>query len=67
MKTWKEKVKIDGETYTVKEHTDKECSKPRKDSLHLAPISHGFVCLYSNGEYYRLWCGVNYAKERIIK
>lgn len=65
MKIWKDKVKIDGKIYTVKEHTDKECEKPRSDGKYLAPISHGFVCLYQ--DVYEKWCGVDYAKKRIIK
>lgn len=65
MKTWKNKVKIDGEIYIVKEHTDKECLKPRTDGNHLAPISHGFVCLYK-GEKYCRWCGVDYAKTKLF-
>lgn len=66
MKTWKQKALIGGVEYTVIEHTDKECEKPRKDGQFLAPISCGFVCLYLNGEY-KKWCGVDYAKKRKMK
>ena len=66
MKTWKQKALIDGIEYTVVEHTDKECEKSRKDGQFLAPISHGFVCLYLNGEY-KKWCGVDYAGKRKMK
>jgi hypothetical protein len=66
MKKWKEQVKIKGQIYNVVEHTDTECETPRSDGLTLAPISHGFVCLYQNKKY-KKWCGVFYAEERKIK
>ena len=66
MKKWPHKVKIDNLIYQVREHTDEECQKPRKDGLSLAPISHGFVCLYLNNKYVK-WCGSFYAEKRIIK
>lgn len=64
MKKWKDKVKIDNQIFTVVEHTDKECEKPRKDEKFLAPKSNGFVCLYI-GKTYEQWCGVNFARENI--
>jgi hypothetical protein len=66
MKIWKHKVLIDNQKFDVVEHTDKECERPRTDGTHLAPISHGFVCLYQKGKY-KQWCGVNFAEKRIIK
>jgi len=66
MKKWKQQVKVRGEVFDVIEHTDKECERPRRDGLHLAPRSHGFVCLYQNGQYKR-WCGCDYASKRIIE
>lgn len=65
MKKWNKKVLIDGEKYQVIEHTDKECEKPRKDGMYLAPRSHGFVCLYQRGKY-KKWCGVCFAERNII-
>ena len=66
MRKWKKAVKIKGQIYEVREHTDKECEKTRTDNQFLAPISHGFVCLYQDGKYKR-WCGVRYAEKRIIE
>lgn len=66
MKKWPNKIRIRTKLYDVVEHTDKEVNKPRNDGQFLAPISCGFVCLYLNGKYTK-WCGVNYAKKRIIK
>lgn len=60
MKTWKVKAEMPKwGACTVKELTDKEA-----DAYH-PPISHGFVCLYK-GKKYMGWCGVNFARERII-
>lgn len=67
MKVWKRKIKLKGKIYTVKEHTDKECEEPRTDGQFLAPISHGFVCLYDESDNYKLWCGERYAENHIIK
>lgn len=61
MKTWKEKVKINGKIYTVKEATDKECAKK---GSRLAPISHSFVNLYNEENQLITFCGVHYAEER---
>lgn len=66
MKKWSKRVKVKGIVCQVVEHTDEECQKPRKDGQHLAPISHGFVCLYRNNKYEK-WCGQFYAEKRIIK
>lgn len=65
MKKWKSQIKIGKEIYDVIEHTDKECEKPRNDGKFLAPIDHGFVCLYQNG-IYEMWCGSEYAKKRRV-
>lgn len=64
MKKWDKKVLIEGQEYDVVEHTDEECSEPRRDGQFLAPISHGFVCLYQNGVY-KMWCGTFYAEDHL--
>lgn len=62
MRAWKRKVLIPGHgVCTVKTATDKEAA-----SVRYAPISHGFVNLF-HGDKYIAFCGVNYAKARIIK
>ena len=66
MKKWKHQIKVGTELFDVVEHTDKECNEPRTDGYHLAPFSHGFVCLYQNG-IYKMFCGVANAKDRIVK
>lgn len=66
MKKWKKQALIDDELYDVVEHTDNECEKPKKDNKHLAPASHGFVCLYQN-KVYQKWCGIEYARRRIVQ
>lgn len=65
MKRWKQKIKIKDVEYEVREHTDKECGKKRSDGKHLAPLSHGFVCLYKDG-IYEQWCGVAFAERHKI-
>lgn len=68
MKTWDKKISIKGTEYTVVEHTDDECteSRNREDGYVFAPVSHGFVCLYKDGEY-KMWCGINYAENLIVQ
>lgn len=65
MRKWKQQVKINNNIFSVIEHTDKECNKARKDGKILAPVSHGFVCLYRDNVYEK-WCGTSYAKEHLI-
>ncbi len=55
MLTWANKVKTKAGSYTVKEASDIELVD------RIAPISHGFVNLYS-GDTFHAWCGVSFAE-----
>lgn len=55
----------------VREHTDKECTKFRKNGTNQVPISMGFVCLYwqAGKDDYRFaaWAGTNWCKKKLRK
>ena len=71
MKTWKEKVRVvfNGaiRTFTVKETTDRETSRANFKGINYAPYSHGFVNLFDGRDKFCGWCGVDYAKQHIVK
>ena len=45
--------------------TDRECERVNRKGINWAPRSNGFVNLFQNGIFVA-WCGVAFAKRRII-
>jgi hypothetical protein len=66
MKTWKQQAQIPGVGLcTVKELTDLDATRGRRQNLKVMPISTGFVCLYINEQFVGV-CGSAYALARVI-
>jgi hypothetical protein len=66
MKTWPVKVKMPRWGHCeVKEMTDHEAGGAMDKGVNWAPRSMGFVNLFQ-GKIFKGWCGVAYAKRRIV-
>ena len=67
MKIWPVLVKIPKwGLCEVRETTDRETVCAYAKRIPCAPRSHGFVNLFRDGIFYG-WCGVAYARRRIVK